>query len=240
MALALVTGGAVRLGRAVALELARAGLDVIVHAHGSRAQADAVAAEIEALGRRAFVEAADLSQGAEVDALCARVRAAHGALDVLVHNAAIFEQVAFHEVTRAQYQRMQAINTEAPFFLTQGLLPLLRAAPRPVIVQLVDNAHERPMNKYAHYMISKAGAAMLVKALAVELGPHVRVCGVAPGAVAFPDWWSEAQKDEVLRRVPLKRTGSPEDIARAVRFMVEHEYLSGVILPVDGGRQAVF
>ena len=144
------------------------------------------------------------------------------------------------DITRAQYRRMQAINLEAPFFLTQALLPLLSAARAPVVVQLVDNAYERPMNKYAHYMLSKAGAGMLVKALAVELGPKVRVCGVAPGAVAFPEWWTEAQKDEVLRRVPLKRTGSPEDIARAVRFVVEHDYLSGVILPVDGGRQAVF
>lgn len=229
-----------RLGRAISLELARAGFDIIVCAHGSRAAADEVAAAIAALGRSAVVEIADLSDGAAVDALGARVRSAHPVLDVLVHNAALFEQVPFTDITRAQYERMQRVNTEAPFFLTQGLLPCLRAAPAPVVVQLVDNAHERPLNRYAHYMVSKAGAAMLVKALAIELGPHVRVCGVAPGAVAFPDGWSEEQRNAVLRRVPLKRVGSPEDIARAVRFIVEHTYLSGVILPVDGGRQAVF
>jgi pteridine reductase len=165
---------------------------------------------------------------------------AHPALDVVVHNAAIFEQVPFEQITRAQYERMQKINLEAPFFLTQGLLPALKKARAPVIVHIVDNAAERPMNKYAHYMLSKAGIAMLTKALAVELGPHVRVCGVAPGAVAFPESWSDEQKQQILKRVPLQRAGSPEDIARAVRFLVENDYLSGLIVPVDGGRQAVF
>jgi pteridine reductase len=240
MPVALVTGGAVRLGRAIALELADHGHDIIVCAHGSADQAHEVARAVELRGRRASVEIADLSRADDVDALVGRVREQHNNLDVLVHNAAIFEQVEFAAITRAQYARMQAINAEAPFFLTQGLLPLLLNAPRPVVVQIVDNTWERPIKRYAHYMMSKAASAMLVKALAIELGPRVRVCGVAPGFVAFPHWWSEKQREEVLKRVPLERAGSPEDVARAVRFIVESDYLTGVILPIDGGRQAVF
>lgn len=242
MPLAVVTGAGIRVGRAIALGLARDGFDVVLCAHRSVDAAQAVADEIRALGRDAFVEQADLSDDAEggaVDALGDRLRAAHPVIDVVVHSAGAFERVPFSRMTRAQYRAMQAVNLEAPYFLSQRLLPALHAAADPCIIHVVDIAAERPMNQYSHYSVSKAGLSMLTKALAVELGPKVRVNGVSPGTVAFPPSFDADERKKILARVPLKREGSPEDVAAAVVFLVRAPYISGAILPVDGGRQAV-
>lgn len=239
MPLALVTGAGIRVGRAVALGLARDGFDVIVHANRSLDAAAETAAAVRALGRAAFLEQADLSDPAAVDALGDRLLAAHPVIDVLVHSAGLFEQVPFADITRAQYRTMQAVNLEAPFFLTQRLLPALLRATDPSILHIVDIAAERPMNRYAHYSVSKAGLLMLTRALAVELGPKVRVNGISPGTVAFPEDFTAAQREQILRRVPLRREGSPDDIAQAAVYLARAQYVSGVVLPVDGGRQAV-
>jgi len=231
---AFVTGAGVRLGRAIALELARAGHDVVLHANAS--PLDEVADAVAKLGRRAHVERADLADAAQVDALAARVAAAHPALDVVVHNAGVFESISFSGITRAQYRRMLAINLEAPFFLTQGLLPSLSRAPAPSVVHITDIGGERPLPRYAHYSVSKAGLSMLTRALAVELGPAVRVSAVAPGTVVFPADFDEAARARFLARIPLQREGSAEDVAHAVRFLVEAPYVSGHVLAVDGGR----
>lgn len=239
MPVALVTGAGIRVGRAIALGLAEAGYDVIAHAHRSVEKAAGVADEIRAHGRTAWVEQADLAHEDAVDALADRVRAAHPVLDVVVHSAGGFEQVPFAQVSRAQYRAMQAVNLEAPYFLTQRLLPSLERAADPSVIHIVDIAAERPMNRYSHYSVSKAGLLMLTRALAVELGPRVRVNGVSPGTVAFPENFSVEERDKILARVPLKREGKPEDIAQAVVFLVSAPYVSGVVLPVDGGRAAV-
>lgn len=239
MPIAVVTGAGIRVGRAVALGLARDGYDVVVHANRSLAGAQETAREIKALGRTAWVEQADLADAAAVDALGDRLLEAHPTLDVVVHSAGSFEQVPFAQITRAQYRTMQAVNLEAPFFLSQKLLPALERSTDPSILHIVDIAAERPMNRYAHYSVSKAGLLMLTRALAVELGPKVRVNGISPGTVAFPEDFTPEQREQILRRVPLKREGSPEDIAQAAVFLARAPYLSGVILPVDGGRLAV-
>lgn len=239
MPLALVTGAGIRVGRAVALGLAREGFDVVVHANRSIEAAAETAAAVRALGREAFVEQADLADPAAVDALGDKLAAAHPVLDVIVHSAGLFEQVPFPHISRAQYRTMQAVNLDAPFFLTQRLLPSLERAADPCILHIVDIAAERPMNRYAHYSVSKAGLLMLTRALAVELGPKVRVNGISPGTVAFPEDFTAEQREQILRRVPLKREGTPEDIAQAAVYLVRAPYVSGVIIPVDGGRQAV-
>lgn len=235
--LALVTGAGVRVGKAIALALAGDGCDVVLHAHTSLNGVRDTAAHIEALGRRAFLETADLSDDDAVDALAARIIAAHGTLDVVVHNAAIFEELSFKDIDRARFRRMQRINVEAPFFLTQGLLPALAKSEAPVIVHIVDVTADRPMNHYAHYTTSKAALAGLTKALTIELAPKVRVCGVAPGIVAFPKDFSPEQRAHILQRIPLRREGSPDDVGRAVAFLVRSPYMNGVLLPVDGGWQ---
>jgi pteridine reductase len=239
VALALITGAGVRLGRATALALAEAGYDLFLHAHRSLAGLVGVRAEAEARGRTVHVVQADLSTPEGVDRVAAAVRAVAPVLDALVHNAGIFERVAYEAITREQYRAMQAINLEAPFFLTQALLPLLRAAPGPSIVHLTDIGAERAVSGYAHYGVSKAGLGMLTRQLAVELAPHIRVNGVSPGTVAFPDDFTPAQRAAVLARVPAGREGTPEDVARAVVFLVrDAPYVTGQVLALDGGRSA--
>lgn len=239
MPVALVTGAGVRLGRATALELARAGFDLVLHAHGSVDRLAGLGAELAALGRASTTVQADLSDPAGIDAIAAHVRQHHAALDVLVNNAGVFDAVPFAEITRAQYRRTLAINLDAPFFLTQALLPLLQAAPAPCVVNLCDIGGERAVARYAHYGVSKAGLVMLTRQLAVELAPRVRVNGVSPGTVSFPESFTPAEREAHLRRVPAGHEGSPEDVARAVRFLVEGPaYITGQILAVDGGKSA--
>jgi pteridine reductase len=239
MGTAFITGAGIRVGRAVAEALGRAGYDLALHANRSVDALDAQAEELRALGRRVTVYAADLSRPEAVDALGARVRADHPTLDVLVHNAGIIEPRPFEHTSRAEFQRMLGVNLEAPFFLTQALLPSLRAGTSPLVVHLTDIGGERPVSGFAHYAVSKAGLIMLTRALAVELAPHVRVNGISPGVVAFPESTPPAEREAILGRVPLGREGSVEDVARAVLFLArEAPYITGQVLAVDGGWSA--
>ena len=167
MPLAPITGAGVRLGRATAHALAEAGYDLILHAHRSIAGLSEVRAAVEASGRTVHNVQADLSTPEGVEHVAATVRSVAASLDVIVHNAGIFERVAYEAITREQYRAMQAINLEAPFFLTQALLPLLRAAPAPSVIHLTDIGGERAVSRYAHYGVSKAGLVMLTRQLAV-------------------------------------------------------------------------
>lgn len=236
---ALVTGGGVRLGRAIALELGRAGADVVVHCHTSRASADEVAREVEALGRRALVVQGDLSVGAEV----ARVFAEADALappDVVVLSAGIFEQRPFEEIDEAGLRRMLDVDFVGPFLCAQAAARRMRALGGGDLVTVCDiGGSSLAWKGYAHYCSAKAALAMLTRVLAVELAPAIRVNGVAPGAVLFPEDEEPAVRARVLARVPQGREGSAEDVARTVRFLVGGpRYITGVIVPVDGGRTA--
>ncbi len=238
MALALVTGGGIRVGRAIVLALARAGFDVIIHAHRSLDDARRTQAEVESLGRQAWVEAADLSTPEGPVWLAERVRAQHGHLDLLVNSAAAYEHVDFTEVTRLQFDRMFAVNVSAPFFLTQALVPVLRSAGSAAIVNVTDMAVSHPYTSthfFSHYVASKAALEQLTKAWALELGPAIRVNAVAPGPVALASDTTEAQRVDMLRRVPLKREGRPDDVAEAVVFLARAPYVTGQTLRVDGG-----
>jgi pteridine reductase len=239
MPTALVTGAGIRIGKAIALALAEAGHDLALHVHRSSQGAEEVADKARALGRTVTLHRADLGTREGVESLAAAVREAHPRLDVLVNNAGIFERVAFEEISRAQYHRMMGINLEAPFFLTQALLPALRAAPQPLVVNLTDIGGERAESHYAHYSVSKAGLIMLTRALAVELAPRVRVNAISPGTVVFPEDFDEAARQATLARIPLGRVGSAEDVARGVVFLArEAPYISGQVIAVDGARSA--
>jgi pteridine reductase len=235
MSTALVTGAGVRVGRAIAVALAEAGYDLALHAHSHRAALDDVAHEVTRLGRRVTLHAADLSVGEGVAALADEVMAAWPVLDLVVHNAALFHEVPFERLTAAQWRQMQAVNVEAPAFLTQRLLPALRRSPSGSVVAIADTAGERPIRRHAHYCVSKAALLMLVKALALELAP-LRVNAVGPGAVAFPDDYDDGQKARILARVPLGRTGDARDVAAAVVFLAQQGYVTGQMIAVDGGR----
>ena len=246
---AVVTGAARRVGRQIALTLARSGFDVAVHFRGSRADAEETAAGCRVAGADAWIVEADLATAAGCEALVAAVSARWDALHVLVNNASVFDAVPFDEILAEDWDRVLAINVRAPFLLSRGLLPLLRRADaRPfgapeeqhgVVVHLCDIGGDRPVRGHAHYSVSKAGIAMLVKAMAVELAPAVRTVGIAPGQVAWPDSYSPEKRAAITRRIPLGRPGRPEDVAVLVRFLAtEAHYLNGVIVPVDGGLAA--
>lgn len=239
MGTAFITGAGVRVGGAVARALGRAGFDLALHAHRSHGPLETLAEELRALGRRVTLYTADLSQPREVEELGAHVRADHAALDVVVHNAGLYEQVRFEAITREQYQRLLGVNLDAPFFLTQALLPSLRAGHEPLVVHITDVGGERAVGGYAHYSVSKGALIMLTRALAVELAPHVRVNAVSPGAVAFPEGLDMAAREALLQRIPLGREGRVEDVARAVVFLArEAPYVTGQVLSVDGGWSA--
>src|SRR5690606_120010 len=235
----LVTGAGIRVGRAVALAFAEAGCDVILHANRSRGEADRVADAARALGREARVLVADLSRDEEVARLAAQVAEAADALEAVVHTAGIYERVPFVSIDRARYRRMQAINLEAPFFLTQALLPLLERGERPSVIHVTDIAGERAEPGNAHYAVSKAGLSMLTRSLAVELAPRIRVNAIAPGTVAYPEAMGEAERKAILDRIPMGWEGDCDDVARAAVFLALHApYVTGQVLAVDGGRSA--
>lgn len=237
---AVVTGAGKRLGLEVARRLGRRGFTIVAHANGSTAGAEELRAELGAEGCHVHVVRADLASEEGQGALVEAVRALTPRLDAIVHNAGIFERVPFEAIDRARYARMQAINTEAPFFVTQGLLGELRAAPAPCVVHVTDIAADRPIPGYAHYSVSKAGLVMLTRALASELAPHVRVNAVAPGTVMFPEDFDDETRARFLARIPLRREGSASDIASAVAYLVDDApFVTGQVLAVDGGRSVV-
>ena len=231
---ALVTGGAIRVGRAIVRDLAEAGASVAVHYHRSAAPAQRLVAE---LGSRARAFRADLRDPSAVAALVAEAKAAFGRLDVLVSSAAAFGRQPLAQVTVDDWRSMMALNVDAPFFLAQAAAPEL-ARRRGVIVNILDVAAFHAWKGYAAYGASKAALAMLTRGLALELAPAVRVAGVAPGTVQFPDTYDPAARAAVLGRIPLGLEGRPEDVARAVRFIVLNDYVTGSVISVDGGRGA--
>jgi pteridine reductase len=238
MPLALVTGGAVRVGRAISLALAQAGYDLVVHCRRSVSEATALSLELEALGRRCFIEPQDLAEPEGPMALARRVAAAHPVLDLLVLSAAAYEHRAFEQVRPEDLERQLQVNVKAPYFLLQGLLPTLRAAPAPSVVAITDMAVTHaytPTHFFSHYLAGKAALAQLVRAWALELGPGVRVNAVAPGPVAMAAETTAAQRQDILARIPLRREGQPEDVARAVVFLAQAAYVTGHSLAVDGG-----
>lgn len=238
MPIALVTGGAIRVGAAISRALAEAGFDVIVHARRSRDAAEALAAELARGGRRAWVETADLATAEGPVALAARVRETHAALDLLVNNAAAYEHLDFEAITPERFEAMMAVNVRAPFFLTQALLPALRASRSASVVNVTDMAVSHPYTTshfFAHYLASKAALEQLTRAWALELGPAVRVNAVAPGPVAMAGDTTEEQRKDILARVPLRREGAPDDVARAVVYLAGAPYVTGQTIRVDGG-----
>jgi pteridine reductase len=233
---ALVTGGAHRLGRALALGLARAGADVVVHYHASEDAARSTVAEIEALGRRALAVRADLGEVAQTATPIDAALAAFGRLDILVNSASLFERTPIEAITAEAWDRVQAVNLRAPFLLTRHAAPLLRAAAPGLIVNIADLSALQPWPTFAHHAVSKAGLVHLTRVLARALAPDVRVNAIAPGTVLPPpDFDGEDYAGGRDRRV-VERAGSPDDVVDALLYLVRGEFVTGEILVVDGGR----
>jgi NAD(P)-dependent dehydrogenase (short-subunit alcohol dehydrogenase family) len=234
---AFVTGGAKRVGRAIALELAARGAHVAIHYHTSRTEAEATVRDIEARGVRGLALHAELAAASEVKALADRVDAETGGIAVLVNSASNYLRVPFDVLTEAVWDASLDVNLKAPFLLAWTLGRAMRARGEGRIVNLADWAAERPYRDYLPYCVSKAGIVCLTRALAKELAPEVTVNAVAPGPVLPPDDMTEAERAGVTRATPLRRFGTPEDVARCVRFLVEEaDFTTGSIYHVDGGR----
>ena len=235
---ALVTGAARRLGAAIARRLHAAGYDLALHYRGSGAEAAALAAELEsARAGSVLLLQAELADFDRLPELVARTVGRFGRLDALVNNASEFVPDAFGTIHPAHWDRMMAVNARAPFFLAQAAAPHL-ARSGGAIVNIVDIYAERPLRGHAVYSMAKAALAMATRSLALELGPDVRVNGVAPGNVLWSENPVKAETLEtVLERTALERQGEPGDIADAVLWLLRgNRYVTGQILAVDGGR----
>lgn len=237
---ALVTGSAHRVGRAIAVELARCGVHILVHYHTSPAETvrDALQ-EIKSLGVDAFAVQADISTAVGVETVFGAVREHFGRLHILVNSASNFQKRTLLEVTLEEWQETMSINLTAPFLCTQAAVALMRKNDPScgAIVNICDKGAVEPWPEYAHHGVSKAGLLALTKVSAASLGPDIRVNAVIPGPVMKPAGrdMSDEQWAGVGKMLPLERTGSPEDVARAVVYLVSEDFLTGAVLHVNGG-----
>jgi NAD(P)-dependent dehydrogenase (short-subunit alcohol dehydrogenase family) len=236
---ALVTGGAVRVGRAIALALAGAGCDVAIGYQHSSLNARATVRDLRALGVRAVACRGDLARPAQARGLAARAARELGRLDVVVNNAAIFARTPLTTTTPRQFDRFIAVNLRGPFFLAQAAARIM--GPRGGrIVNVVDVGAVRAWPTYIPYSISKAGLLMLTKGLAVALAPAIQVNAVGPGVVLWPEGLPRPTREALAARIPMGREGTPEDVAAAVCFFATCPgYITGQVLYVDGGATAL-
>ncbi len=234
----LITGGARRVGAQIVRTLHAAGARILIHYRHSAAEYQALAAELNAIRRSSVAgRHADLDDPAApaslVDAACDDF----GRLDILINNASSFYPTPMGSVTALQWDELLGSNLKAPFFLSQAAAPQLRER-RGLILNLVDIHALRPLRRHPVYSVAKAGLAMLTRSLARELGPEIRVNGIAPGPVLWPESGMDAElQREIIHKTALKRHGTPEDIARTALFLATAApYITGQIIAVDGGR----
>jgi len=236
----LITGAARRVGAVIARKLHAAGATVAIHYHRSVSEAQALAAELNTVrAGSATTLGGDLLDVKVLQSLVEATIARFGHLDILVNNASTFYPTPVGEITAAQWEDLMGTNLRAPLFLSQAAAPHLKAR-QGLILNIVDIHGMRPLRHHVVYSPAKAGLIMLTQSLARELAPQVRVNGIAPGPVEFPEsGLTEEMKQAIIDKTLLKRRGSPEDIARAALFFAsEAPYVTGQILAVDGGRSA--
>lgn len=235
---ALVTGAARRIGACIVETLHGRGLQVIIHCHQSRQPADALAEKLNAVrAESAFVVSADLGDDEAIERLSEHLVEVHGRLDVLVHNASRFYPTPVGTMTQQNWDELIDSNARGALFLTQALMPLLRDSGGN-IVNIVDIHIDRPMKSHTIYCMAKSALQTMTRSLAKELAPEIRVNGVAPGAILWPEnGMPDKVQQTILERVALQRSGSPEDVTGAVVFLaLDAPYITGQILVVDGGR----
>jgi len=247
--IALVTGGAHRVGKSIALALADAGAHVIITYLNAAAEAEQTLRDLEARGAQAMSARLDQRDPVQIAALFARVRDRFGRLDILVNSAAIMERQPIFDITPDDWDRTLDTNLRGPFFVAQAAARLMLDKPSStlppgsaqealgVIVNIADLAALHPWPSYLAHTVSKSGLVALTRGLALALAPSIRVNAVAPGAVLKPDGWSEERWAQVARGVPLGRSGTPEDVAQAVLYLVRSDFVTGQLLVLDGGRE---
>jgi pteridine reductase len=234
---ALITGGAVRVGKAIALAMADAGMDVAFSYNSSADAAAGTAAEIAAKGRRVLARQTDQAQADEVRTLVEAAVAQLGRLDVLVNSASLWRRTPWAELDEAAWDQLLEINLKGPFLCVRAAAPHLAAHGDGAIINIVDLSADVPFPNLMPHSAAKAGLWNLTQALAMELAPAVRVNAIAPGPVLPPPGYSEKQIAATARRTLLGRWGCAEDVAQAVVFLAQAPYITGVLLPVDGGER---
>ena len=237
----LVTGGAKRVGKVIVESLHAEGWNIIVHYNSAEQEARQLVNFLnEIRSNSAAALGADLTDFVALKSFSEKALKIFGRLDALINNASTFYPTPILNATEEQWNDLFATNTKAPFFLTKYLLPALLEAQGNVI-NIIDVHSERPLLDYSIYCMAKAALSMLTKSLALELAPNVRVNGVAPGLVL----WAEknpktpAEREKILSKIPLKKSGAPLDIARTISFLLNHPFITGEIIKVDGGRSIV-
>lgn len=230
----LITGSARRIGRVIACTLAQAGYEIALHYHHSRADAEQTQSEIQALGRRAELFQADLTEWQACPTLIKQAYAAFPGLCGLIHNASIFRKASFAESNPSDLQQHMQLHVTAPYALSQAYATQIG---RGVIISLLDSAITRHAQQYFPYLLSKKALADLTHMLAKTLAPAIRVHGVAPGLTTLSDDIEEHDLEAKVARLPLAQLATPEAIADAVRYLVQADYLTGQLLYVDGGEQ---
>ncbi len=237
---ALITGSARRVGCAIAFELADAGCDIAIHYGHSHEQANMACAQIKDMGRRCITLQADLSDSSTWESLITDTVQQLGQLDILVNNASTFLTTSPDTIEAFDIQaweKMLRVNLLSAAALSHFAEPHLKANGIGKIINLCDIASQRPWPKHLSYCVSKGALETLTLGLAKALSPLVQVNGVAPGIAEFPTEFSEETRAKLIDQVPLKRPGTPVDVAKLVRYLVEHgDYITGQIIPIDGGR----
>jgi len=233
--IALVTGGAVRIGRAIALGLAEDGYDVVVVYRSSGTSATETAEAIEARGRQCLLIQADLSEPSAAVDLATATRDRFGRLDVLVNSAASFRSMPILDIDAEEWDAVMNLNVRAPHLIVRSCADMLRTS-RGCVVNIADLSAYQAWSQYPHHAVSKAALAHLTRVQARSLAPEVRVNAIAPGAVLPPDEWPQERWEALADRAVLKRVGGPEDVVQAVRYLIEARFVTGHVLPVDGGR----
>lgn len=236
---ALVTGAAHRVGKAIALELARRGVHILVHYGSSAAAATETVREIKSMGVDAFSVQADVSGQTGVETIFTALREHFGCLNILVNSAANFQKRDLLEVSLQDWQETINTNLTGPFLCTQAAAALMRQNDPSggVIINILDKGALEPWPEYPHHSVSKAGLWMLTQVSAASLGPDIRVNAVIPGPVMKPAGanMSDEEWAKVGQRTPLRRTGTAEDVARAVAYLTSEDYLTGAVIHVNGG-----
>lgn len=233
---ALVTGAAKRIGRSIALRLAAEGASIAVNYRSSKPEADAVVREIQGFGAKAVAIQADVSRRAEVARLFAVVEKEFSRLDILVNNAGAFFSAKFEDLTDEQWDGIMNGNLKSQFLCAQAAAPIMKRQGCGKIVNLASLGGLLAWPAYTHYCVSKAGSIMLTRCLARALAPEILVNAIAPGTIQFP---GEPPDQEYIRRVPLHRTGTGDDIASAAVYLATADFVTGQVIVVDGGRTLV-
>jgi pteridine reductase len=233
---ALITGSAKRIGRAVGVELARRGARIAVHYRSERTEAEETLRMIRNAGSEGVIFCAELTDNAAVERMFEDIRKAFNVLDILINNASIFSPATADNTTPDLWDSQLDCNAKAPFFVAQNAARMMRKQGRGKIINIADVAGEVIWTGHLPYSISKAALIAVNRGLAKTYAPDIQVNAIAPGPILFPEYYSDEDKKSAIERTLLKREGSPQDVINAVVFLIENDYITGEMIHVDGGR----